>query len=125
VFSNLQKKTYPFRYAIAWALLVLLLSGIPGKSIPTLSFHAEDKVGHFVVYAILAYLWFRALRNNQLHSYFNIFWVVTACVAWGFGMELMQKYVFIDRSFDYMDALANSIGVFLALIFCLLIRMFR
>jgi VanZ family protein len=125
VFLSLRHQIYSFRYALAWTLLVLILSGIPGKSVPTLSFHAEDKVGHFVVYAILAYIWLRALLSNQLHSYFNVFLVVMACIAWGFGMELLQKYVFIDRSFDYMDALANSIGVFLALIFCLLTKMFR
>ena len=119
-----QKYLYIFRYALAWAFIVLILSGLPGKSIPTLSFHAEDKVGHFVVYAILNFLSLSALRKHRKDTFINVSLVVIACIAWGFCMELLQKYVFKDRSFDYMDALANTIGVLIALLIYVFLKIF-
>ncbi len=99
-----------FRWALAWTLIVTILSGIPGKQVPSLGFHAEDKVAHFVVYAILAILWLKVWIVNEQKRFTAICIAFVTCVAWGFFMEILQKYCFVDRSFDYYDALANSIG---------------
>jgi VanZ family protein len=107
--------------ALLWALFILIICGIPGHKIPHVDFLKwlkPDKIIHLCVYAVLCYLLIKgflkqetvaSLRNNSK------LWAVVLGIAYGVLIEVLQQYVFIDRSGDVFDAMANSVGAFIGL----------
>jgi VanZ family protein len=108
------KKQMP---AILWAFFIALLCGIPGKDIPSanwLEIISFDKLVHATLFFILNFLGNKAWNeNSEQHLKFIISIV---CIAYGGLLEILQATVFIDRSADIYDFVANSIGVILLLI---------
>lgn len=82
-------------------LLTMPGSYMPGK---VWSF---DKVGHFVMFLVFAYLWVRALGKSRKAM------VLTAVfgILYGVGSELAQKWQDAERVGEVLDALANLLGV--------------
>jgi VanZ family protein len=115
-----------FKYlwpAFAWALLILIICGVPGHNIPNVSFWKwlkPDKVIHLVVYAILCYFLIRGFTRQEKYPVLKNFAkliAVTTGIAYGILIEVLQHYVFIGRSGEIFDAMANAIGVLLGLWF--------
>lgn len=76
------------------------------------STHVLDKIVHFAVFFLQAWLlckaWFemgKAIPKN------GMFWVL---VAYGAIIELLQKFVFTERSGDVIDLVADLLGVLAA-----------
>lgn len=102
--------------AIVWALLILILCGMPGKDIPHISFLeliSFDKFVHAALFLVLTYLFIRGfaaqtssgfLSNHALKSAFLL------CVIYGAFLELLQDAVFEDRTADLYDFIANTVG---------------
>jgi VanZ family protein len=42
------------------------------------------------------------------------YWTAMLCVAFGIGMELLQGMMHAGRQFEYLDILADIIGVLIA-----------
>lgn len=89
---------------IGTGLVLLLLYGslAPAKALPQLS--GSDKVWHAGTYLIvMAYFSqiYKGVRTRAL--------IGTAFIALGIAIEFIQPYV--NRQFDWLDALANSLGV--------------
>ena len=95
-------------FAIGIALILLLLYGslAPAKALPPLG--GSDKFWHtatyFVVMAYFSQVYF-ALRSRL--------WIAASLIALGVLIEFIQP--FVNRNFDWFDALANTIGVAAAL----------
>ncbi len=107
--------------AILWAVLILVLSGMPGNAMPSFDWwhlFQPDKVGHVVVYAILTglLLW-GTVKKIQLKPLpkNTIVTVVLIAVLYGISMECMQWQFFPGRNFDVLDIIANIIGSFAGL----------
>lgn len=101
--------------AVIWTLITLGLSSIPSKSIPT-SFLNEiigiDKMAHIIFYLTMTMAW--ALYMREIFNIRNALRLsMLMAVSFGIMMEIYQKVYFVDRSFDWADALANVIGVVL------------
>lgn len=104
------------KWAMFWALLILILCGMPGKDIPHISFLellSFDKFVHASIFFIFILL---SIRGLLLQTRFfrlqqtakpTAFWF---CVAYGGLMEIMQATLFKDRSADIYDFIANSFG---------------
>jgi len=108
-----------FKYfipAILWGALIFGLSATPGRHMPDLSFwnlFQPDKVGHFVVYAVLvgAILWgFHRLHQGEKIPSNIVIMVVLFAILYGISIEFMQSHFFSGRNFDVLDILANIIG---------------
>ena len=114
-----------FKYnlpGIIWALLILVLCGLPGQDFPDLSFWkllSFDKAAHAFVFAVLVLLLiigfkkqysFRNLRHHAIKI------ATTFSILYGGLIELLQGWVFIGRSADPFDFLANTIGCFTGLL---------
>lgn len=111
------------KWAMLWALLILILCGMPGKDIPHISFLellSFDKFVHASIFFVLVLLMIRGfllqtnylmLRQRAKRSAFAI------CVIYGAAMEIMQGTLFTDRSADIFDFIANSFGCFMGWIF--------
>jgi glycopeptide antibiotics resistance protein len=104
------------KWAMLWALLILILCGMPGKDIPHISFLellSFDKFVHASIFFVFILLTIRGfvlqtrypkLQRSARPIAFAI------CVAYGGAMEIMQGTVFTDRSADIFDFIANSFG---------------
>lgn len=108
--------------ALLWALLILFLSGFPGNKIPVVSFKFTDKIAHFIMYAVLSVLLLFGKTNNKSLSFNVNVLVILICVCYGGFMEFLQNTIFINRSGNWYDFLANTIGVFLGVLFFPFIR---
>jgi glycopeptide antibiotics resistance protein len=104
------------KWALLWAVLILILCGMPGKDIPHISFLellSFDKFVHAGIFFVFILLTIRGfiLQTNYLKlqqaakpvAFF-------ICVAYGGLMEVMQGTMFEDRSADVYDFIANSFG---------------
>ena len=111
------------RAAFLWAILILVLCGLPGSNFQKLSFLElllPDKIVHLILFGIQSYLLiigfirrdrFPGLRANAIRL------GVLLSISYGALVEVLQTTVFIGRSGDIRDALANSIGAFIGLYF--------
>ncbi len=99
---------------IGFSILIILLSSIPGRVNP-FDFHFKDKLIHGLEYAVLAWLWFRAIRfSTSIHSPLKIgMLTVLVCSIFGFLDESYQLLI-PDRVSDKFDLLADATGSFLA-----------
>jgi VanZ family protein len=102
--------------ALTWALFILVICGIPGQDLPKVTFLEwlkPDKVIHLFTYGILSWLLARAFRNQNyftaLHLHPNS-WSFAIAILYGALIEVLQSTIFINRSGDLRDALANAIG---------------
>ncbi|MCH2033835.1 MAG: VanZ family protein [Tenacibaculum sp.] len=76
-----------------------------------------DKIGHTIAYFVLGFLWLIALHKKGMK-----FAVILGVTLYGILMEVLQSVLTDYRTFELMDMLANTMGVFLALIAFLLIE---
>lgn len=108
-----------FRLTALVAFVILVLSAIPGGMMPTLSFKAGDKWGHFFAYGILSLVMLTEYAHHLRWSSKTGRWlisIVLICIGYGIMLEFLQGYLFYKRSFDVADMLANTIGVVLGTI---------
>ncbi len=105
------------RLALAWALLIALLCGIPGKQLPNnhwFDLVSLDKWVHAFLFYVLCLLLYKGYRNQEGKASRWPFLLIA--VAYGVLMEVLQATVFVDRTFDYQDMVANSAGACIAFI---------
>ena len=105
--------------ALLWAIFVLILCGLPGKDFPDLSFLEwlrPDKIAHLFLFGIQCLLLLIGFsRQNHFPTLIKnaTLYSLTLTIAYGALVEILQDYVFIQRSGDIRDASANAIGAFL------------
>jgi VanZ family protein len=110
------------KWAMLWALLILVLCGIPGRDIPHISLLeilSFDKFVHASIFFVLLLLTVRGFvvqtRFFKLKdSAKSIAFVL--CVVYGGVMEIMQGTLFEQRSASIFDFIANSFGALIALL---------
>ncbi len=104
------------KWAMLWALLILILCGMPGRDIPHISFLELlnfDKFVHATIFFIFILLTIRGFilqtgfLKLQQHAKPAAFFL---CVTYGGLMEVMQGTFFAGRSMDMYDFIANTFG---------------
>lgn len=110
------------KWALLWALVILILCGIPGRDIPHISFLellSFDKFVHAGIFFVLLLLTVRGFvaqtKFGKLRKAGRLFGFLT-CVAYGGSLEVMQGTVFEERSADIYDFIANSFGCLMGLL---------
>ncbi len=105
-------RRYPFSILIATAITVLSLIPVPeirlAEDVPLM-----DKWAHMVMYGTLTMvIWVEYLRRHQTIKPWRLFLLgFLAPIIMGGLLELMQAYLTTCRSGDWIDFVANSIGV--------------
>ena len=103
---------------LLWALFILTICAIPGNRFPKLSFLEwlkPDKIVHLLVFGVLCILLLRSFLDAHalnLSEKNGIILALGICIVYGALVEFLQYSVFINRSGDVRDAIANSIGAF-------------
>lgn len=106
-----------------WALIILILCGIPGRDIPHISFLellSVDKFIHAGIFFVLVLLTTRGFMlqtNFMLLQQLAKIGTLIICIIYGGVLELMQEAVFEERSADVYDFIANSVGCLLGTYF--------
>ncbi len=97
----------PIRLTLAWALVILVVCSVPGPSVPPefLPF-SFDKWVHVGLFAVLGFLWARAVPGREWQ-------VLLGGVVFGIAIELWQGLPLVGRTPDALDALADAVGVVL------------
>lgn len=111
-----------FTFTFIWASIILILYGIPGSNLPSVSFWKllePDKAVHAGIFLILMCSLtfsvfkqhrYKRLKRNSLRSSALI------CIVYGTVLELLQGSLFSERFTDVYDILANAIGVLLGIV---------
>lgn len=113
---------------IAWFFVVLILISLPGDDIPSPSGWFEwikliqfDKIVHCGIFAVLTFLFIypvaKSSYSREVKWQYFLKIALSACI-WGLTTELIQKFFIPTRNFDLVDWAADTIGVFVTLIFC-------
>ncbi|MCU0374775.1 MAG: VanZ family protein [Chitinophagaceae bacterium] len=95
--------------AVVWFIVTTVLLVIPGNALPKgppIDVPFFDKWVHVLLFAILAWLWcaFAAKPADKVK-------ILVGAIVYGIAMEFVQKYLVVNRSFDLVDIIADSIGV--------------
>ena len=98
---------------IAYIILIISVSSIPGNSIPRFIFLSWDKLLHLVEYSILGYLAvnsLRAITKDQLII------IIISCLGFACFDELWQSLI-PGRFSSGLDIIADGIGITMGSIF--------
>lgn len=110
-------KKYPFSLlciALVWYLSIWFV--LPEQvELPSINF--LDKWTHFVMYGgTCSVIWIEYLRHHRQLDWENIFfWAWLIPVLMGGLIELVQAYCTTNRSGEWLDWLADGVGVTLAI----------
>ena len=105
----------PFKRPLLWGGLwmvaiavVVIGSLLPAQDLP--SVQVNDKVEHFVAYAVLSASAVQLFARRLSWGF-----VCVLLVLMGIGIEYLQAQMAMGRMLDRNDALANTIGVLIGL----------
>lgn len=106
--------------AIAWTITITALSLVSLKGVVEFGFSFGDKLAHGLVYFIFTIFWFFAFSRGITNTFFqkNALLASTIfAIIYGICVEVMQETLVSNRQGDWKDAVANTIGTILAIVF--------
>ena len=75
----------------------------------------SDKVYHAIAYFMLALTWLLSFSNSRKKNYVKYI-IAFGCVFYGIVIEVLQTTLTTYRTASFLDVVANTVGVFMALI---------
>ncbi len=106
------RNLFSFRVLYAYTIFIFFISVIPisVKNVDSIPFF--DKVAHFLIYTILAFLAINTFRlSGRRNCYLR---VALYCFFVGLAIECTQ-YFLPYRKFEVLDIFANSLGTVLGI----------
>ena len=105
-------RRYPLTLLLAIVIVLLSLLPIPDVKMPV-QVPLADKWTHMVMYGTFALvIWWEYGRSHKRRLWKSLLcWAVFAPIAFSGLMELLQAYATTYRSGEWLDLLANTIGV--------------
>lgn len=79
---------------------------MPGSTIPDVQIINIDKMVHVSAFAVLFFLWFLARPDKQAA-------ILLLVIGYGLGIEFLQEWLPLHRSFEWADVVADSAGALL------------
>ncbi|HEX7457474.1 MAG TPA: VanZ family protein [Ginsengibacter sp.] len=113
-----------FLPGIAWFFLVLVLTCLPGNDLPKIGWLDKiyfDKWVHIGMFGGLTFLFCWPFYKSQFSNRQRLYYFIKITIAvsiWGLTIEFIQKFYVTGRSFDLLDWAADSLGAFIAFLFC-------
>lgn len=106
---------YNFSWAIIWAIVMLLLMGLPSKDLPSTNyFEGFDKLAHsgcFFVFTVLLLLGSIIQSKGRASKIRTMFLTLLITTFFAFGTEGLQLYLSSDREADWWDIFADYVGI--------------
>ncbi|MFC4739282.1 VanZ family protein [Flavobacterium ponti] len=94
-----------------WIVFVTILSLISFEKQTITSFENSDKIVHFSFYFIMTSLLLKSIKNKRKYKYLI---VIVLPFFYGIIIEVLQDSFTQSRKGDFYDVLANSAGIFFA-----------
>lgn len=104
-------KDNSFKIAIIITIAIVCLSLIRMPKVP-FTFSNVDKVYHIIAYFTLSMSWLFSYYKQPQKKYL----IIIGCILFGIIIEVLQSTLTVYRTGDYLDVIANSTGVLLALL---------
>jgi VanZ family protein len=105
------------RWAILWALLIIVITLVPGEVLPRipsfLDLFKPDKILHVIIFGLYVLLQIRGMaRQYSLPPGHKIIVLgsLVAGLTLAAGTELLQSYLIPGRNGSVFDFIANSAG---------------
>lgn len=89
--------------ALLWTFLIVVACTWPAEDLPEAPTLGFDKLVHVALYAGWIGLWLMLYPRRLLL-------LLAMGIIFGIGMEFYQEWLPFGRSFDWWDALANTLG---------------
>jgi VanZ family protein len=110
-------KSYSLIATILYSLALAVISLVKFRDIPDYIPSFSDKVLHFLMYGILAFLWIITFTHKfKLKRIYAIVWAGIIAVVFGIIIEVLQGTVTNTRVTDQNDIIANTLGVILVIL---------
>lgn len=104
--------------ALFYTFTLAVVSLLNTTNLPDVDIENGDKYAHTIAYAILCFLWYIALKANNIKG--ALVKAISLSIIYGIILEVLQGSLTEARSADLYDILANCIGVvFISLIIAL------
>jgi VanZ family protein len=106
----------PYWKSILWAIIIMILSAAPGRTVPEVPVWNFDKLVHIAMYWALALFLYADLKRcpDPVRSDQKaLSLAISLSIVYGGVIELLQNYAFVDRSGSWLDFLANGAGAIL------------
>lgn len=111
--ENLYKSPF-FKYwlpLITWAIIIIIISSIPGETLPEIGTEFWDKLAHLFIYLIFSLLFIRALKN--LPREINHLIIVYSLSLLFALFDELHQYFIPGRDVEMPDLLSNWLGIFI------------
>ncbi len=99
---------------IIWAVIIFILCSIPGDTLPSaplIEIPHFDKLVHFGMFFIMAVFIISELNYQTKWNQLKIALTTLIIAAvYGGAIEILQQNFFVNRSGDYIDFIADSLG---------------
>ena len=108
-----------FLPATLWLLVILFLSSYPGHKVPSVPIWQFDKLVHTLIYLALSVFLLFAYQEQYIVKKTRFITAVSLGVfgiSYGGFMEILQHYIFINRSGNWYDFSANTLGAIIGII---------
>ncbi len=105
--------------SLVWTILIIIGSSISGNTldeIPIINIPYFDKFIHFTWYFFLYIFWYSYIINKDIKNQkiaVRIILIISI-IFFGLIIEILQDKVFIKRSTDMFDFIADAAGAFFA-----------
>lgn len=101
-----------YKFSILWALLIVVLSVLPGSQFPKTHITNLDLLVHFFFYSTFHFLLlaerFCETQKKMETQEFTVTFLIA--LSFGGGIELVQGTEWVSRSAEVSDFLANTFG---------------
>ena len=104
----MHKKTIIYSLSVFYSIALIIVSLVRLNNLPNLNTGFDDKIGHFLFYAIFCMLWFLSFHSLKIKR--SLFAAAAFSIFFGLIIELLQSVVSIHRTTDIYDFLANTMG---------------
>lgn len=105
-------------FAYLWTVAIATSCLLPPSALERFSFDSFfrlDKLIHFLLFFVLAWAWL-ALYPQQQNKLKWKLKLLLLCASFGISIELIQQTGFIQRSFEWADIIADTLGAGLCVI---------
>ena len=105
-----------------WMIVILILYGIPGKDLQMSDIWdllSLDKAAHAFVFMVNTHLWATGFRKQVKWGRLRVKALSIALILSiisGTVLELIQGTIFVGRTTEMLDLIANILGAFLGLL---------
>ena len=97
-----------FSFSLFYTLVITTLSLVQLDDIPKLNTGFDDKIAHFLCYAILCLMWFLSFYSFKTKR--SLFAASASSILFGLIIEIIQSQATVYRTAEVLDFLANTMG---------------